>query len=272
MSFAATRSETFKRIPRALKEKRWGDCFKTEKIVLEKLTFLNECHGMCLTMKVARLDKCFKILAIASIDKLPTCSKGEEKKIRLFGVEFNPRKHSCGSRNEEEEEIETRGVEDKKYRCQFCCKEFPNSQALGGHQNAHKKERMKRKRQELHARRAGISFYLQPLIKSHGSEFDFSMSWFHDPRGKPFEEHNGSFKTLDQSLFAGGLFTARPPPLVPCIAMDHSISTLGIMHQEDRPVAVVKSSSSLMAKQSYQDSDLQLGLAMKPNLCNTSCR
>ncbi|CAL9043832.1 unnamed protein product [Musa banksii] len=197
--------------------------------------------------------------------------KGEEKKIRLFGVEFNPRKHSCGSRNEEEE-IETRGVEDKKYRCQFCCKEFPNSQALGGHQNAHKKERMKRKRLELHARRAGISFYLQPLIKSHGSEFDFSMSWFHDPRGKPFEEHNGSFKTLDQSLFAGGLFTARPPPLVPCIAMDQSISTLGIMHQEHRPVAVVKSSSSLMAKQNYQDSDLQLGLAMKPNLCNTSSR
>lgn len=201
--------------------------------------------------------------------------KGEEKKIRLFGVEFNPRKHSCGSRNEEEE-IETRAVEDKKYRCQFCCKEFPNSQALGGHQNAHKKERMKRKRLELHARRAGISFYLQPLIKSHGSEFDFSMSWFHDPRGMPdfvpFEEHNGSFKTLDQSLFAGGLFTARPLPLVPCIAKDQSISTLGIMHQEDRPVTVVKSSSSLMAKQNYQDSDLQLGLDMKPNLCNTSSR
>ncbi|URE05353.1 zinc finger protein [Musa troglodytarum] len=204
-------------------------------------------------------------------------SKGEEKKIRLFGVEFNPRKHSNGSRNEEDE-IETRGVEDKKYRCQFCCKEFPNSQALGGHQNAHKKERMKRKRLELHARRAGISFYLKPLIKSHGSEFDFSMPWFHDPCDMPdfmlFEEHNGSFKTLDQSLFAGGLFTARPPPLVPRIAMDQSISMLGIMHQEDRtgnwPVAAVKSSSSLMAKQKYQDSDLQLGLVMKPNLCNTS--
>ncbi|KAJ8505562.1 hypothetical protein OPV22_006448 [Ensete ventricosum] len=203
--------------------------------------------------------------------------KGEKKKIRLFGVEFNPRNHSCGSRDEEEE-IETRGVEDKKHRCQFCCKEFPNSQALGGHQNAHKKERMKRKRLELHARRAGISFYLQPLIKTHGSEFDFSMPWLHDPHGMPefmlFEEHNGSFKTLDQSLFAGGLFTARPPPVAPHIAMDQGISMLGILHQEDRPgnwpVAAVKSSSPLMAKQNYQDSDLQLGLAMKPSICNTS--
>lgn len=40
MSFAATRSETFKRIPRALKEKRWGDWFKTEKIGLEKVSTL----------------------------------------------------------------------------------------------------------------------------------------------------------------------------------------------------------------------------------------
>ncbi|KAF2316039.1 hypothetical protein GH714_040834 [Hevea brasiliensis] len=60
------------------------------------------------------------------------------------------------------EKISRHELEHKKYECQFFPKEFRNPQAFGGRPNAHKKERLKRRRMQLQEKSNSCNFYLDP--------------------------------------------------------------------------------------------------------------
>ncbi|GJR81233.1 putative DNA glycosylase [Tanacetum coccineum] len=136
-----------------------------------------ECAVLHISISFLTLLAAYILTMEAITSNVKSLEFGNDKKLKLFGFLIDPRAKSSTDGNVELIEGKKAFVPSNpnKYKCPFCCKKFVNSQALGGHQNAHKKERLKKKKKELQAKKVKFNLYFGSLMNhTHDPTLSFS--------------------------------------------------------------------------------------------------
>ncbi|RWR91099.1 zinc finger protein 3-like protein [Cinnamomum micranthum f. kanehirae] len=156
---------------------------------------------------------------------LSLCNKIEDREcapeLNLIDLlNLNPSQQASSSKSQRRKEGVGEGVEPRVFSCNYCQRKFYSSQALGGHQNAHKRERTlaKRGRLDVDSHYPSNLYSSMASLPLHGSlhgSFNRSLgiqvhSMIHKPclssiSGVPYGHHRWSRPPMDQQPAIGRL-------------------------------------------------------------------